>query len=622
MSKTKKKNTKKKAKSKKDPKKPDWIQSGFNKDTAVFPLRDLIGFAVEEICKDPDFKKKIKEMAKSQKKTSKKTQEPPLIHTETHRVRPIAAASKKTRRRKSKRNSKRNRRRKSRRARKSHRHKKQKGSARVGARDNIFSSVGVGAFQAEYRWFSENLPEPVDNMWRDICNHIASNPDDVYNAFAANNGDDVERILPTYRAGLTRALTTSLLDTTAYERFVWYMWTLQGGMYKPLGNRLRTISPTDANAEFVTILPALTSLTMKRTIRDPTPVPDDEPILWRGVSRGWLDAEGLLSYGNWSHDCSNDLNDNMVIQDKGYVATSPERHTAVTFMNRGGALFGIMGSIRIEPNTYVITKERSITTTQQNIRTISEFAGESECLLNRAGFFITDCQGSHRWTLTNDIPIYTVWYLDGQHLGQYVFGMILDKLQHITRNSISRESLLEYIEVFSSEESSSGTRLMNRLLGFVDRMHGHTLSSSFARSLDMPIKSLGTDIIRQREGERIDRLRRDRRDRERREREREVRLRREREQREQRERERERERRGRRRSSPIQAPPIQAPQIQVPQIQQSDIAAAVAGLDDLFTPEQLQAAQQEQQAQQAQQAQAGDDSLFAPLWHLMGYHPG
>lgn len=605
MSKTKKKNnTKKRAKSKKDPKKPDWIQSGFNEDTAVFPLRDLIGFAVKEICKDPGFKKKIKEMAKSQKKTSKKTQEPPLIHTETnmHRVRAIAAANKKTRRRKSKRNSKRNRRRKSRRGRKSHRHKK-KGSARVGDRDNIISSVHVDAFQAEYRWFRENLPAHANNMWSDICNHIASNHRDVYDAFAINNGDDVVRIFnfPQY-SGLTRALTFPLSDTTAYERFVWYMWTLQGGMYTPLGNRLRTIDPRQADAEFVTILPALTSLTMKRTIRDPTPVPPGEPILWRGVSSGWLDAKRLLSYGNWSHDCSNDLNDNMVIQDKGYVATSPERHTAVTFMDRGGALFGIMGSIRIEPNTYVITKERSITTTQQNIQTISEFAGESECLLNRAGFFITDCQGSHRWTLTNDIPMYTVWYLDGQHLGQYVFGMILDKLQHITRNSISRESLLEYIEDFSSDESSSGTRLMNRLLGFVDRMHGHTLSSSFAHSLDIPIGDLGTDIRRE---ERLRRERRDRRERrEREQREREERLRREREQREQ----RERERRGRRRS-----PPIQAPQIQAPLGQQSDIAAAVAGLDDLFTPEQLQA------AQQAQQAQAGDDSLFAPLWRLMGY---
>ena len=615
MSKTKKKkntkkNTKKRAKSKKDPKKPDWIQSGFNKDTAVFPLRDLIGFAVKEICKDPDFKKKIKEMAKSQKKTSKKTQEPPLIHTETnmHRVQAIAAANKKTRRRKSKRNSKRNRRRKSRRGRKSHRHKKQKGSARVGARgDNIFSSVGVDAFQAEYRWFRENLPAHANDMWSEICNHIASNPQDVYDAFAINNGRAVERILPTNSGGLTRALITPLPDTTAYERFVWYMWTLQGGMYTPLGNRLRTIDPRQADAEFVTILPALTSLTMKGTIpRDPIRVPPDEPILWRGVSSGWLDAQGLLSYGNWSRDCSNDLNDNMVIQDKGYVATSPERNTAVTFMNRGGALFGIMGSIRIEPNTLVITKERSISTTQQNIQTISQFAAESECLLNRAGFFITDCQGGHRWTTTNDIPIYTVWYLDGQHLGQYVFGMIIDKLQHITSNSISRDSLLQYIDVFPS-----GSHVKNSLLGFVDRMHGNTLSSSFARSLDMPIERLGTDIIHQREGERIDRLRRDRRDRERRERDREERLRREREQ-------RERERRGRRRSSPIQAPQIQAHQGQAHQGQQSDIAAAVAGLDDLFTPGQMQAAQQ---AQQAQQAQAGDDSLFAPLWRLMGY-PG
>ena len=387
MSKTKKKkNTKKIAKSKKDPKKPDWIQSGFNEDTAVFPLRDLIGFAVKEICKDPGFKKKIKEMAKSQKKTSKKIQEPPLINSETHRVRrPIAAASKKTRRRK----SKRNRRRKSRRGRKSHRHKKQKGSARVGDRDNIISSVHVDAFQAEYGWFRKNLPAHANNMWSDICNHIASNPGarDVYNAFAINNGRAVERILPRY-SGLTRALTLPLSDTTAYERFVWYMWTLQGGMYTPLGNRLRTIDPRQADAEFVTILPALTSLTMKGTIpRDPIRPPPGEPILWRGVSSGWLDAQRLLSYGNWSHNCSNDLNDNMVIQDKGYVATSPERHTAETFMNRGGALFGIMGSIRIEPNTLVITKERSITTTQQNIQTISEFAGESECLLDRAGFF-------------------------------------------------------------------------------------------------------------------------------------------------------------------------------------------------------------------------------------------
>ncbi len=615
MSKTKKKkNTKKRAKSKKDPKKPDWIQSGFNKDTAVFPLRDLIGFAVKEICKDPDFKKKIKEMVKPQKKTSKKTQEPPLINAETHRVRPIAAANKKTRRRKSKRNSKRNRRRKSRRGRKSHRHKKQKGSARVGARDNIFSSVGVEAFQAEYRWFRENLPAQVDNMWRDICNHIASNPEDVYDAFSRSDGRAVERILPRY-SGLTRALTIHLSDTTAYERFVWYMWTLHGGMYTPLGNRLRTIDPRQADAEFATILPALTSLTMKGTIpRAPTPVPPGEPILWRGVSRGWLNTQHLLSYGNWSHDCSNDLNDNMVIQDKGYVATSPERHTAESFMNPGGALFGIMGSIRIEPNTLVITKERSISTTQHNIQTISEFAGESECLLNRAGFFITDCQGSHRWTwtnTTNDIPIYTVWYLDGQHLGEYVFGMIIDKLQHITRNSISRESLLQYIDVFPS-----GSHVKNSLSGFVDRMHGHTLSSSFAHSLDIPIGKLRNEIIHQREGERIDRIRRDRRERDRRERDREERLRRERDREERLRREREqREQRGRdrRRSSPIQAPQIQVPQIQAHQGQQSDIAAAVAGLDDLFTPGQMQA------AQQAQQAQAGDDSLFAPLWRLMGY---